>query len=82
LRATEAQPAGTGVLGVLRGIRPDGERFRLTRDIGHELDLLLDYDPDPAVRLFAYGGIFWPGKIFPGAAGTTWKLEIGTEFRF
>lgn len=82
LRATEAQPEGTGVLGALRGIRPDGERFRLTHDIGHELDVLVDYDADPSVRLFGYGGIFWPGRIFPGAAGTAWKLEIGTEFRF
>lgn len=81
-RATEAQREGTGVLGDLRGPRVERERVRLTHDIGHELDVLVDYDADSSVRLFAYGGIFWPGKIFPGPAGTAWKLELGTEFRF
>lgn len=79
LRATRGQPLGAGILGVGAVLPP---AIRRTRNIGHEVDLLIDHDVDPAVRLFAYGGVFVPGKIFDLAAARAWKVEIGVEYRF
>ena len=82
LQATKAQAEGAGVLGPGAAPRPGAAPIRRTRNIGHEVDVLIDYDVDGAVRLFAYGGVLFPGSIFGRAADNVWKVEIGAEFRF
>ena len=87
LRATEAQAAGTGVLGPSPFLTPALSYSSTavggpTKDIGQEFDILTDYFYSPAVRLFAYFGTFLPGRLYAPSADNAVKFETGIEYRF
>ncbi len=88
LTATVPQPAGTGPLGpapVLNSALAYSTTAVLgdaTRDVGQELDVLVDYFLVPNARLFAYWGEFFPGRIYAPHRENAIKFETGLEFRF
>ncbi|BCA52996.1 hypothetical protein W02_01360 [Nitrospira sp. KM1] len=87
LRATEAQPAGTGALGPTPFLTPALSYSSTgvggpTKDIGQEFDVLTDYFFNPAVRLFANFGIFLPGRLYAPFADNAVKFQTGIEYRF
>jgi hypothetical protein len=96
LRASVAQPAGTGVLGPLPvlnaalaynclGTSPPVCTSPVggpTKDIGQEVDVLTDYFFTPSVRVFSYFSMFFPGRIYAPFADNALKYEFGIEYRF
>jgi hypothetical protein len=88
LTATVPQPAGTGPLGpapVLNSALAYSTTAvpgDATRDVGQELDVLVDYFVRPTARLFAYGGGFFPGRIYAPHRENAIKFETGLELRF
>ena len=87
LRASVAQPAGTGVLGP-QPVLSQALAFSTiavggpTRDVGQEIDVLMDYFINPYARVFSYFGMFIPGQIYAPFADTALKYEMGIELRF
>ena len=86
LRASVAQPAGTGVLGPRPLLHPALSYSQTavggpTKDIGQEFDVLLDYFHGP-IRLFSYFGMFLPGRIYAPFQDYALKYEVGVEYRF
>ena len=87
LRASVAQPAGTGVLGP-QPVLSQALAFSNTavggptKDVGQEIDVLLDYFINPYARVFSYFGMFIPGQIYAPFAGHAVKYELGFELRF
>jgi hypothetical protein len=87
LRASVAQPAGTGPLGPEPVLNP-ALAFSTTavggptKDVGQEVDVLADYFMTPTARLFAYWAMFFPGRIFAPSADNAVKFETGLELRF
>ncbi len=87
LRATVAQPAGTGVLGPTPILAPFLSYSTIavggpTKDIGQEVNVLMDYFFDPQTRLFSHFGMFLPGRLYAPFADNAIKYELGIEFRF
>lgn len=88
LTATVPQPAGTGPLGPAPVLNPalaystTAVPGDATRDVGQELDVLVDYYVRPTARLFAYWGEFFPGRIYAPHRENAIKFETGLEFRF
>lgn len=82
-----AQPAGTGVLGPQPVLTPALAYSPTpvggpTKDVGQEFDVLTDYFWTPALRVFSYFGMFFPGRIYAPFADNALKFEIGIEYRF
>lgn len=87
LRASVAQPAGTGALGP-QPVLSQALAFNTTavggptKDVGQEFDVLMDYFVNPYARVFSYFGMFLPGRIYTPFADTALKYEMGIELRF
>ena len=87
LRASVAQPAGTGVLGP-QPVLSQALAFNSTadegptRDVGQEVDLLIDYFFNAHARFFSYFGLFIPGHVYAPFTDNALKLETGIELRF
>lgn len=87
LRASVAQPAGTGVLGPLPVLNPS-LAFNPTavggptKDVGQEFDVLMDYFINSYARVFSYLGMFIPGRNYAPFADHALKYELGLELRF
>jgi len=87
LLASVPQSAGTGVLGP-QPVLNQALAFSTTavggptKDVGQEVDVLIDYFFNAQVRLFSYLGIFLPGQIYTPVTGTALKYEMGVELRF
>ena len=87
LQASVAQPAGTGVLGP-QPVLSQALAFSTsavggpTKDIGQEVDVLIDYFFNSHARLFSYFGMFFPGRLYAPFADHALKYEIGLELRF
>ena len=87
LRAHKAQLEGTGPLGNGRfGVDPflvfPATSTVKTQEIGHEIDLHVNYVVDKNVSLFTRVGRFVPGAIFGTGTHNVYKVESGLEFRF
>ncbi|CAE6797180.1 hypothetical protein NSPZN2_70150 [Nitrospira defluvii] len=87
LRASVAQPAGTGALGP-QPVLSQALAFKTTavggptKDVGQEFDVLMDYFVNPYARVFSYFGMFLPGRIYAPVADHAVKYELGLELRF
>jgi len=87
LRASVAQPAGTGALGP-QPVLSQALAFNTTavggptKDVGQEFDVLMDYFVTPYARVFSHFGMFLPGRIYAPFADTALKYEMGIELRF
>lgn len=86
LRASVAQPAGTGVLGPSPLLHPALSYSQTavggpTKDVGQEVDVLMDYVYGP-VRLFSHFGMFLPGRLYAPFQDHALKYEFGIEYRF
>ena len=53
-----------------------------TKDVGQEVDVLMDYFINPHARFFSYFGMFFPGRIYAPFADNALKYELGLELRF
>jgi len=87
LRAHKAQlegtgPLGNGVFGVDPFLTFPATSTARTKEIGHEVDLHLNYVVDKNITLFTRAGWFDPGAIFGSGTRNVFKLESGLEFRF
>lgn len=87
LRASVPQPAGTGVLGpqpvLSQALAFNATAFGgPTRDVGQEIDVLIDYFFNAHARIFSYFGMFLPGRIYAPFADHALKYELGIELRF